>query len=226
MIPLFTVPYHVPLYVTTYTRSRDGFISPDTNKLLIFTISWPGTDVSLPGVRCSCIVDDVATFAKRRKDHFDGRPFHYRVNLREHDFTAALASVIICDEVWLFILRSRVTHICNRKPSQHWLILWPLRRQTFIWTNAILLSIGPSGIILLKISTHSLMDMHLNVFLRWRSFCLGLNVLLHYDVIKWEHFPCHWPFVGKFTGDHWNPLTKAGDAELWCFLSAPEQTVE
>ena len=166
MIPLFTVPHHVPLYVTTYTRSRDGFISPDTNKLLIFTISWPGTDVSFPAVRCSCIVDDVATFAKRRKDHFDGRPFHYSVDLREYDFTAALASVIICDEVWLFILRSRVTHICNRKPSHHWLILWPLRCQTIIWTNAILLLIGPSGInfgeIVLDISTFSLMDMHLS----------------------------------------------------------------
>ena len=32
---------------------------------------------------------------------------------------------------------------------------------------------------------------------------------------------------GEFTGDRWIPLTKASDAELWCFLwSAPEQTVE
>ena len=87
----FTVPQHVPLYVTTYARSRDGFISPDTNKLLIFTISWHGTDVSFPVVRCSCIVDDVATFAKRRKDQFDGRPFHYSLDLIEYDFIAALA---------------------------------------------------------------------------------------------------------------------------------------
>ena len=32
---------------------------------------------------------------------------------------------------------------------------------------------------------------------------------------------------GEFTGDRWIPLTKASDAELWCFLwSASEQTVE
>ena len=31
---------------------------------------------------------------------------------------------------------------------------------------------------------------------------------------------------GEFTGHRWIPLTKASDAELWCFLgSAPEQTV-
>ena len=32
---------------------------------------------------------------------------------------------------------------------------------------------------------------------------------------------------GESTGHRWIPLTKASDAELWCFLwSAPEQTVE
>ena len=32
---------------------------------------------------------------------------------------------------------------------------------------------------------------------------------------------------GEFTGDWWIPLTKASNAELWCFLwSAPEQTIE
>ena len=44
----------------------------------------------------------------------------------------------------------------------------------------------------------------------------------HYDGIKWKHFPRYWPFV---QGIHWSPvnsLTKASDAELWCFLwSAP-----
>ena len=38
------------------------------------------------------------------------------------------------------------------------------------------------------------------------------------DVIKWKHFPRYWPFVREFTG-HWRiPLTKASDAEIWCFL--------
>ena len=31
----------------------------------------------------------------------------------------------------------------------------------------------------------------------------------------------------EFTDHRWIPLTKADDAELWCFIwSAPEQTVE
>ena len=38
------------------------------------------------------------------------------------------------------------------------------------------------------------------------------------DVIKWKHFPRYWSFVREFTGDRWNPRTKASDAELWCFL--------
>ena len=47
----------------------------------------------------------------------------------------------------------------------------------------------------------------------------------HDDVIKWIRFPRYWTFV---RGIHRSiPLTKASDAELWCFLwSAPEQTVE
>ena len=52
-------------------------------------------------------------------------------------------------------------------------------------------------------------------------------VYTHYDVIKWNNFPRHWPFWGESTGHRWIPLTKASDAELWCFLcSVPEQTVE
>ena len=35
------------------------------------------------------------------------------------------------------------------------------------------------------------------------------------------------PLWGENNGHRWIPLTKASDAELWCFLwSAPEQTVE
>ena len=38
----------------------------------------------------------------------------------------------------------------------------------------------------------------------------------HDDVIKWKHFPGHWPFV---RGIHrWFPHAKASDAELWYFL--------
>ena len=38
------------------------------------------------------------------------------------------------------------------------------------------------------------------------------------DVIKWKHFPRYSPLCGEFTGNWWIPLTKASDAELWCFL--------
>ena len=35
------------------------------------------------------------------------------------------------------------------------------------------------------------------------------------------------PLCGEITGHRWIPLTKASDAELWCFLwSVPEQKVE
>ena len=35
------------------------------------------------------------------------------------------------------------------------------------------------------------------------------------------------PSCGEFTGHRWTPLTKACDAELWCYLlGAPEETVE
>ena len=50
-----------------------------------------------------------------------------------------------------------------------------------------------------------------------------------YNVIKWKYFlPLTGPLLYReFTGHLWIPLTKASDAELWCFLwYAPEQTVE
>ena len=38
------------------------------------------------------------------------------------------------------------------------------------------------------------------------------------QVIKWKHFPRHWPLCGEFTGDQWIPRTKASDGEFWYFL--------
>ena len=40
----------------------------------------------------------------------------------------------------------------------------------------------------------------------------------HYDVIKWKPFTLYWPFMREITCHRWIPLTKASDAELWCFL--------
>ena len=42
------------------------------------------------------------------------------------------------------------------------------------------------------------------------------NLEYHDDVIKWKHFPRYWPFVREI--HRWIPLTKASDAELWCFF--------
>ena len=45
------------------------------------------------------------------------------------------------------------------------------------------------------------------------------------DVIKWKHFPRSGFLCGEC--HRWTPLTKASDAELWCFLwSVPEPTVK
>ena len=50
---------------------------------------------------------------------------------------------------------------------------------------------------------------------------------LHDDVMKWKHFPRHWPFVRGIHRSRWVPRTRASDAEPWCFdWSAPEYTIE
>ena len=49
----------------------------------------------------------------------------------------------------------------------------------------------------------------------------------HYDVIKWNHFPRYWSFMGGIHRSSVVPFIKASDAELWRFLwSAPEETDE
>ena len=52
---------------------------------------------------------------------------------------------------------------------------------------------------------------HIRIVTRWGGYS---NSVIHDDVTK--YFPRYWPFV---RGSHrWIPLTKASDAELWCFL--------
>ena len=63
------------------------------------------------------------------------------------------------------------------------------------------------------------------------QLCIGYSMITvrqhsHDDVIKWKHFPRHWPFARGIHRSSWIPRTKASDAELWCFLwSAPEYLV-
>ena len=42
--------------------------------------------------------------------------------------------------------------------------------------------------------------------------------LSHDDVIRWKHFPRYWPFARGIHRWPVNSVTKASDAELWCFL--------
>ena len=41
---------------------------------------------------------------------------------------------------------------------------------------------------------------------------------LHDDIINGNIYRVTGPLCGEFTGHRWIPLTKASDAELWCFL--------
>ena len=86
----------------------------------------------------------------------------------------------------------RVTHICVGKltiigPHNG---LSPGRRQAIIWTNAGILLIEPWGTnfseILIGIQAFSFKKMHLKMSsVKWRPFCLGLNVLTCVFLRSW-----------------------------------------
>ena len=86
----------------------------------------------------------------------------------------------------------RVTHICVSKLT---IIgsdngLSPGRRQAIIWTNAGIFSIGPLGTNFnetsIEIHTSSFKKIQLKISsAKWRSFCLGLNVLKTIHVISY-----------------------------------------
>ena len=69
--------------------------------------------------------------------------------------------------------------------------LSPVQCQAIIWTNAGILLIGPSGTnfseILIKINTFSFKKMRLKgSSVKWRPFCLGLNVLIRLDKLHFH----------------------------------------
>ena len=73
-------------------------------------------------------------------------------------------------------------------------VLSPGRRQAIIWTNAGILLIRTLGTnfseILSKIHTFSFKKMHLKLSsVKWRPFCLGLNVLNIVVTVNGSH---HW----------------------------------
>ena len=71
--------------------------------------------------------------------------------------------------------------------------------------------------------THILRS-HITSNVTWRTLVMWTDkntafaMLYHDDVIKWKHFLCNWPFVRGIHRPRWIPLTKASDAEFWCFL--------
>ena len=60
------------------------------------------------------------------------------------------------------------------------------------------------------------------------SDCNNVFNIDHDDANKWKHFPRYLPFVrGIHRSPWWIPLTRASDAELWCFLwYSPEEMLE
>ena len=123
-----------------------------------------------------------------------------------------ISPIDLCEK-WSYLTHwGRVTHICVGKLT---IIgsdngLSPERRQAIIWNNAGILFIGPSWTnfseILIEIHTFSFKKMHLKISsVKWRPFCLGLNVLSHqclhtYRLWHWEFGTKHKDaFVGYFS---------------------------
>ena len=110
---------------------------------------------------------------------------------------SSIGTMPICIKYWKIYLADtillthwgRVTHICVSKLA---IIgadngLLPGRRQAIIWTNAGILLIEPLGTNFSEISigilTFSFKKMHVKISsVKWRPFCLGLNVLIPWVV--------------------------------------------
>ena len=57
-------------------------------------------------------------------------------------------------------------------------------------------------------------------FLEWKKIMM-LTAFLMMTSSNGNIFRVTGPLCGEFTGHRWIPHTKASDAELWCFWSAP-----
>ena len=75
-------------------------------------------------------------------------------------------------------------------------------------------SVNPVRSVLMVQRSISIMTLYTQTL--W--WCYGCYNLAHDNVMKWIYFPHYWPCVRGTTGHLWIPLTKASDAELWCFL--------
>ena len=111
----------------------------------------------------------------------------------------------------------RATHICVSKltiiASDN--CLSPGRRQAIIWNNVGILSIGLLGTnvseIIIEILTFPFKKMRFKVSsVKWRPFCLGLNVLTREGFCTFCAFPlCHSPLASCY------PYTILVSSALW-----------
>ena len=97
--------------------------------------------------------------------------------------------------------------------SQHWLRWWLVAEgyQVITWSNVNLTAKVFCGIHMRAISQEVVMNLICNMCSEVTHFILPLHLSnkhhghwqSHDDVIKWKHFPRHWPFV---RGIHWSPV--------------------
>ena len=105
--------------------------------------------------------------------------------------------------VWMIMLAqcSLATPYDDIEMGQHWLGWWLVvwRHQVMTWTNVDLSSVRSSDIHLRTISQQASTPSLMMTSSNGNIFCVT------------------GPLCGEFTGHRWIPLTKASDAELWCF---------
>ena len=123
-----------------------------------------------------------------------------------------------------------MTHICVSKLS---IIgsdngLSPGRRQAIIWTNDRILLIRTLWTnfseILSEIHAFSFKKMHLKMSsAKWRPFCIGLNVLIHYGLMTGYGTAnlCNWILVQVMTSS--NPLL--GPMVTYCYFDIWERAL-
>ena len=162
---------------------------------IVYSIVRSGADqrkhqssTSLAFVRGSSPV--TGEFPAQRASHAEHFPFDDVIMLRQNEkLIGVFISVCIVNLNTHNSLRPDDAYICASKlniiDSDNGLS--PVRRQAITWTNARISMIWPSGIyfseIWLKIQYSSFKKMHLKTSsAEWRSFGLGLNVLILWDV--------------------------------------------
>ena len=133
-------------------------------------------------------------------------------------------SIACVERCWLVRPQWVNSHICNGKLTITGSVdgLSPERLQAIIWTNAGILLTEPLRTnfsdILIGIQTFSFKKMHLKKLpAKWRPFCQGLNVLIHYSPDKmadtWHTSLSNafsWMMISNIWLTHWGLVTPYG----------------